>query len=175
MDKLSKKNISILIAVVIIIIIIIIYSCKENRLAFKSYFTKPEDSSSETPKEHLDNLETEIKQIEATVPEKLESAGYTEDSVAWEDVMKAEDLDESVFVGQKEYIKDVTRFSSGANFTSVSDDNTNGAFTNFIGLRRPQHVFVGNTARQQPDIDQSVLMRNKDFRFMGCDVEFKHE
>jgi len=64
-----------------------------------------------------------------------------------------------------DFVKDVRRFSSGANFTSVTDDNTNLAFVNFRGLRRPEHVPIGPDARQQPDIDESVLSRNRPLRF----------
>ena len=88
--------------------------------------------------------------------------GYTE-SQPWGEVIKATELDPSTFVNHREFVKDVRRFSSGANFTSVTDDNTNIDFTNFVGLRRPTHVPIGDTARQQPDIDQSVLQRNQRF------------
>lgn len=43
-------------------------------------------------------------------------------------------------------------------------------FDKFVGIRRPQNVFIGNTARYRPDIDQSVLMRNEDFRFRDYTV-----
>jgi hypothetical protein len=64
-----------------------------------------------------------------------------------------------------DFVKDVRRFSSGANFTAVTDDNTNTAFTNFVGLRRPEHVQIGSSARQVPDVDESVLQRNKNIRW----------
>ena len=88
--------------------------------------------------------------------------GYT-GSQPWGEVIKATELDPSTFVNHREFVKDVRRFSSGANFTSVTDDNTNIDFVGFVGLRRPTHVPIGDTARQQPDIDQSVLQRNQRF------------
>jgi hypothetical protein len=91
--------------------------------------------------------------------------GYTGQQ-PWGEVIKATELDPSTFVNHNEFVKDVRRFSSGSNFTSVSDDNTSSDFTNFVGLRRPTHVPIGETARQQPDIDQSVLQRNPRFAFV---------
>jgi hypothetical protein len=98
------------------------------------------------------------------VSDVLTVLGYTGEQ-PWHEVIKATELDPSTFVNHNEFIRDVRRFSSGANFTSVTDDNTNSAFSNFIGLRRPTHVPIGATARQQPDIDQTVLMRNSRFAF----------
>ena len=91
--------------------------------------------------------------------------GYTGQQ-PWSEIVKATELDPSTFVNHNEFVKDVRRFSSGANFTSVADDNTSVDFVNFRGLRRPTHVPIGNDARQQPDIDQSVLQRNSRFAFV---------
>jgi hypothetical protein len=94
----------------------------------------------------------------------LMTQGYPADT-GWSDSLAATELDPSTFENQANFVADVRQFSTGAGFTSVTDDNTNIDFTNFIGLRRPQHVPIGVSARQQPDIDQTVLQRNKDFRF----------
>src|SRR5690349_10218468 len=94
----------------------------------------------------------------------LGELGYDE-GAGWSDILAATELDASVIDNQAAFVADVRRFSSGANFTSVNDDNTNSAFTNFVGLRRPQNVHIGADARQQPDIDETVLMRNKDLRW----------
>lgn len=83
----------------------------------------------------------------------------------WMELVKKMELDPSVVENHAEFVRDATRFSSGANFTSVADDNTNFAFVNFQGLRRPSHVNVGASARQVPDIDETVLQRQKPFRF----------
>jgi hypothetical protein len=92
--------------------------------------------------------------------------GYEEAAdMAWDERIKVTDLDPSVFMNHQGYVADVRRFSSGANFTSVADDNTDPSATNFVGLRRPQHVHIGPDARQQPSVDQSVLQRNKAFIF----------
>lgn len=88
--------------------------------------------------------------------------GYEDASnMAWDEMIKVTDLDPSIHRNHEGFVADVRRFSSGANFTSVQDDDTNAAFTNFVGLRRPQHVDILPDARQQPDIDVSVLQRNK--------------
>lgn len=81
--------------------------------------------------------------------------------VSWTEVIKASELDPSIYANHRDFVKDVRVFSSGANFTSVTDDNTSPAFTNFQGLRRPQHVPVGADARQQISEDETVLQRNR--------------
>lgn len=95
----------------------------------------------------------------------LQNEGYAADGFNWDEYIKADDLDPSAFDSQAEFVKDVKRFSSGANFTSTADDNTSPIFTNFIGLRRPEHVPIGSSARQVPDIDETVLQRTKAFRW----------
>lgn len=95
----------------------------------------------------------------------LQNEGYAADNFNWGEYITAQDLDPSAFDSQQDFVKDVKRFSSGANFTSTSDDNTSPIFTNFIGLRRPEHVPIGSSARQVPDIDETVLQRTKTFRW----------
>jgi hypothetical protein len=94
----------------------------------------------------------------------LDQLGYSQDA-PWDAVLQATELDPSVYVNHLDFVKDVRRFSSGANFTSVADDNTSIDFTNYRGLRRPAHVPIGKSARQTPDIDETVLQRNKDLRW----------
>lgn len=94
----------------------------------------------------------------------LMALGYT-GQVPWDEVMQASELDPSTFVNHMDFVKDVRNFSSGAAFTDVAEDNNSFAFVNFVGLRRPEHVEIGASARQQPDIDVSVLKRNKPFIF----------
>jgi hypothetical protein len=94
----------------------------------------------------------------------LGKLGFPADT-PWDEVMQATELDPSTFTSHMDFVKDVRRFSSGANFTSVTDDNTNSDFTNFRGLRRPEHVPIGPDARQQPDIDETVLQRNRPIRW----------
>lgn len=94
----------------------------------------------------------------------LTALGYS-GSIPWSEAMQFTELDPSVFDSQAEFVSDVRRFSSGANFTSVNDDDVSFAFVNFVGLRRPQHVNIGETARQIPDIDETVLQRSKVFRW----------
>lgn len=84
---------------------------------------------------------------------------------SWTEDIKMIDLDPSVAENHSRFADDAMRFSSGANFTSVADDNNSFAFVNFQGLRRPNHVNIGKDARQTPDIDETVLSRNKPFRF----------
>lgn len=84
---------------------------------------------------------------------------------SWNDVITQTEIDPGVMENHAAFVNDVRRFSSGANFTSVADDNNNQAYTNFIGLNRPQHVNIGADARQQPDVDESVLKRNTYLRW----------
>jgi hypothetical protein len=114
---------------------------------------------------HREHLEGAATLPPGQVSDVLTVLGYTGEQ-PWQEVVKATELDPSTFANHNEFVKDVRRYSSGANFTSVQDDNTNSAFTNFVGLRRPSHVPIGSTARQQPDIDQGVLSRNKRFAFV---------
>lgn len=141
-------------------------SCGKTGCNCSSEKMKPRKSMPLVIKEHApkaeyladpeDNLENDA--------EVLSELGYN-DGAGWSDVLAATELDASVHDNQREFVADVRRFSSGANFTAVTDDNTNIAFTNFTGLRRPQHVHIGDDARQQPDIDQTVLQRNRDLRW----------
>lgn len=94
----------------------------------------------------------------------LLALGYT-GQVPWDEVMQASELDPSTFVNHADYVKDVRNYSSGAAFTDKADDNNSFAFTNFIGLRRPEHVEIGASARQQPDISTEPLKRNRPFIF----------
>ena len=80
-------------------------------------------------------------------------------------MIKVTDVDPSVHRNHQQFVADVRRFSSGANFTSVADDNTTWSATQFVGLRRPQHVDILPDARQQPSVDQDVLQRNKPLIF----------
>lgn len=173
---MEKENIQYIIALCVVVILMVIYFNDEYRTTVTNYFNPKQTTINDTvtEKEHLSAKQEldNIKMVEASPDEKLDSLGYV-DGASWTDVIAASDLDESVYVGQREYVKDVSRFSSGANFTSVADDNTNAAFVNFQGIRRPQNVPIGSTARQQPDVDQTVLMRNDDLRFTGCGVSFK--
>lgn len=114
--------------------------------------------------EHLNNPKITTTIPTAEVASTLGALGFTADA-PWDEVLAATELDPSTFVNHMDFVKDVRRFSSGANFTSVTDDNTNIDFTGFIGLRRPSHVPIGVTARQTPDIDESVLQRNKILRW----------
>jgi hypothetical protein len=94
----------------------------------------------------------------------LLALGYT-GTVPWDEVIQATELDPSTHANHMEFVGEVRRFSSGANFSDKADDNNSFAFTNFRGLRRPEHVEIGASARQQPDIDEDVLKRNKPFIF----------
>ena len=113
-------------------------------------------------REHMESDPEDLGLPPGQTSEVLTVLGYTGQQ-PWGEIIKATELDPSTFVNHNEFVKDVRRFSSGANFTSVNDDNTNSDFVNFVGLRRPTHVPIGETARQQPDVDQSVLQRNKRF------------
>lgn len=127
----------------------------------------PANIMDEDVRERLDN--PGMNQSQGTLPpgqtsDSLLALGYTS-SVPWQDVMAASELDESTFVNHMDFVKDVRNFSSGAAFTDKDEDNNSFAFTNFIGLRRPQHVEIGASARQVPDIGDA-LKRNKPYNFV---------
>jgi len=114
--------------------------------------------------ENLNDPKVTVMNPPDEVSSTLTALGYTADA-PWDEVLQATELEPSTFANHMDFVKDVRRFSSGANFTSVTDDNTNLAFVNFRGLRRPEHVPIGPDARQQPDIDESVLQRTRPLRF----------
>lgn len=118
----------------------------------------PTDSFTNDPKANS------VDTYQPAASDTLTALGYS-GNLPWDEVLQVSELDPSTFENHADFVKDVRRFSSGANFTSVTDDNTNSAFTNFIGLRRPQHVDIGATARQIPDVDEDVLQRSKVFRW----------
>lgn len=111
-----------------------------------------------------EHMSTGASGLPPVVSDSLYAMGY-DGGVPWDEAIQATEVDPATFASQQKYVRDVRRFSSGANFTSVADDDNNLAFVNFVGLQRPQHVPIGASARQQPDIDQSVLQRNKQLRF----------
>jgi hypothetical protein len=115
--------------------------------------------------EHLNDPKVTVMNPPAEVTSTLTALGYDPSATPWDEALKASELDPSTFANHMDFVKDVRRFSSGANFTSVTDDNTNIDFTNFRGLRRPEHVPIGASARQVPDIDESVLQRNRPLRW----------
>ena len=115
-------------------------------------------SGTTTPTESLSDKEEDEDSTPVTPLDYDPAKTWTED-------IKTVDLDPSVAENHSRFVDDAMRFSSGANFTSVADDNTNLAFVNFLGLRRPSHVNIGKDARQIPDVDETVLTRNKPFRF----------
>jgi hypothetical protein len=88
-----------------------------------------------------------------------EALGYSAD-MPWTEYLAATQVDSAMQDSHMNYVADVRRFSSGANFTSVADDNGSPFFTDFRGLRRPEHVPIGDTVRTLPDVDTSVLQRN---------------
>ena len=81
----------------------------------------------------------------------------------WQQWIMEDELDPSVQKNHSEFVKDVSRFYTGASFTSVDEDNRDVFSTNFIGLRRPKHVEEGANVRQTGDYDPEVLKRNKRF------------
>ena len=158
------------IGLVIVLLIILLVMFSSQIMAYmvqmKSYFMGGTASS---PVEMLsDDDEVNDPKAGATAQpatsDSLKALGYV-GGLPWSDVIKTTELDPSTFINHEEFVKDVRRFSSGANFTSVTDDNTNLAFVNYVGLRKPESVTIGSTARQIPDVDETVLQRNKVFRW----------
>lgn len=83
----------------------------------------------------------------------------------WNEQIKNMDLDPSISKSHNKYVSNIRQYSSGANFTSIADDNTSPMYTNFVGFSRPRHVPIDPTARQVPDIDENVFKRNKHMYF----------
>jgi hypothetical protein len=169
-----------LIALILIVILVLIFSdqafsaISSTKRAVTSAITgKPmvvqgssslPDDDDDSGVERLNDPKITTVNPPAEVSATLDALGYTADA-PWDEVLQATELDPSTFVNHMDFVKDVRRFSSGANFTSVTDDNTNIDFVNFRGLRRPEHVPIGAGARQVPDVDESVLQRNRPIRF----------
>jgi hypothetical protein len=118
----------------------------------------------------------EVYQKKETTPEPKPiltatvSAGSAENfanpsDITYDDVMKKKSLEDSVVDSHRQYVANTRQFSSGANFTSVADDNNSTLFTNFLGFVRPYKVDILPGARQIPDIDDSVFARNKHMYF----------
>jgi hypothetical protein len=97
---------------------------------------------------------------EATATEDKPQSEQDLDSVEYGEMIKEIDLEPVTHQNHQKFVKNNRIFSHGAGLSTVASDNTNLAFTNFVGLRRPIHVPIGPDARQQPDIDQTVLQRN---------------
>lgn len=85
------------------------------------------------------------------------------ESKTWVDYVQDTELDPSIKSNHRLFVKDASRYYNGANFTSIDSDSQTVSSTNFIGLRRPKHSPIGISARQIPDIDESVLKRNRRF------------
>ena len=81
----------------------------------------------------------------------------------WNDVAATTELDPETYESQREWTENISKFYQGASFTRVADDNVSYYENNFVGLRRPQYVAIGEDARQIPDLDPDVLLRNKPF------------
>lgn len=165
---------ALIVALIVVLIIALVFSPQLKAL-MKSKSSANEGQDFVVPdedniaKEHLENdnqlgMGITDGTINPESSELMQIMGYA-DGTSWDETLKATELDPGTYSNHQNFVKDVRRFSSGANFTSVTDDNTNSAFTNFVGLRRPMGVAIGASARQQPDIDQSVLKRNQPLRW----------
>lgn len=103
-------------------------------------------------------------------PTPAPTENFTTDAVSakdYVDVAAEMDLDPSIIDSHYQYVANVRQFSSGANYTSVADDNTSDLYTNYLGFVRPSYVEIRPGARQVPDIDDSVFKRNKRMVFVN--------
>lgn len=100
----------------------------------------------------------------------LEDTEVEDFAASWKDIAAGSSLEQSVIDGHRQYISNVTQYSSGANFAAVADDNNSPIYTNYVGFSRPRYVEISAGARQIPDIDTSVLKRNKYMKF-SSDLE----
>ena len=85
----------------------------------------------------------------------------------WQGLMANSNLDPSIIQSHDKYVQNVRQYSSGANFSAISDDNVSPMQTNFIGFSRPRFVEIDPTARQVPDYDHTTLKRNKHMIFVS--------
>jgi len=170
-DEFSDKTYALIFAVIIVVLLVYF---KDDIMGCFSKDDEPEEESAAIPdesetvpaNEYMDETDKSLTLPPGETSDMLNVLGYTANQ-PWEEIAKVSELDPSTFVNHREFVKDVRRFSSGANFTSVADDNNTVFATQFVGLRRPTHVPIGSTARQTPDVDETVLMRNKEFNFTG--------
>lgn len=163
---MSKVTIA-LIVVAVLIILFFIYD--EDLLdSTKSYFSSMFNHEKKGgdgllgESEMLDNPKAMSNTPFTKYTKANEAALGMTGNLPWDEVIKATELDPATFINQQEFVKDVRIFSSGANFTSVSDSDNSNVFVNFVGLARPQAYIgmIGGSARQVPDVDESVLARN---------------
>jgi hypothetical protein len=166
---------SVIIVIIILLILVfngpICYWIDHTKKSITDAFNKKESGKSkyfmpdDDQIEHLDNpVNGNVLLPPGQTSDTLYALGYT-GTLPWTEVLQATEIDPATHVSHMDFVKDVRRFSSGANFTSVTDDNTSIDFVGFRGLQRPQHVDIGRDARQQPDIDEDVLKRNKQLRW----------
>lgn len=85
----------------------------------------------------------------------------------WQGLMANANLDPSIIQSHDKYVQNVRQYSSGANFSAISDDNVSPMQTNYIGFTRPRFVEIDPTARQIPDYDHTTLKRNKHMVFVS--------
>lgn len=166
-------NIILAVIVVILVLVFMYYTDLFGYGTFvKSFYNKekevqelPDDDNTTEKMVTDDPKANSINTYQPKESDTLKALGYGVGQLPWDEVIQFTELDPGTMTAHKEFVKDVRRFSSGANFTSVTDDNTNLAFVNFQGLRRPEHVKIGSGSRQIPDVDETVLQRNKVFRW----------
>lgn len=84
----------------------------------------------------------------------------------WNDILMEGSIEKGIIDSHANYIKNVRQFSSGANFASVTDDNTSPAFTNYMGFTRPRYIEEDDTARQVLSEDVEINKRNKHMTFV---------
>lgn len=160
---MDNKDLNYTIIILLIIVLVVLFN--KQICSWLSNMKESMKKSVDTMPDSSEDMENQPEQNQ-TPSDTLQALGY-EDSLPWNEVIKTSEVDPSVHASHADFVKDVRILSSGANFTSVADDNTNLAFTDFRGLRRPQaHPgMIGKGARQVPDIEEDVLTRNKGLYF----------
>jgi hypothetical protein len=115
-------------------------------------------------------IHTEEKIVVDTAEEKIVSDITDEETFVsnnWQGSMANYNLEPSIVQSHDKYVQNVRQYSSGANFSAISDDNVSPMQTNFIGFSRPRFVDIDPTARQVPDYDHTTLKRNKHMVFVS--------
>ena len=162
--ELPNMNDTLIYAVVLVIIVILILYFKDQILV--SVGKKPAEvqptememaKSATAPTTEGMEVDPTPKTAQGIVKEE----GYGGD-LNWTEVIKTTDLDPSTFDNHRDFIKETRRYSSGANFTSTTDDNISPQMVNFVGLRRPSSVPIHAGRRQVEDLQYDVFDRNKE-------------
>lgn len=156
--------IAIVVVVLILIIIVLAY-------LYPEWFGL-EEGQDETETYSMDPTMglKKFESMEEDKPNTNKDVEVMPENYDWEEQIKDMNLDPSVMESHNEYTEELTRFSSGAGFGSVADDNRTVTDINWVGFHRPQYIPVDPTARQVPSEDVNIYKRNDTWGPLGASV-----